>query len=325
MREDACVQQTPELEQEWDDFTRSLARKGRSAATIAIYRKSFDSFWGWAETEGVTDPADVTHRTINSWTDWMLTQPARRGGRIQYDVDPETGARTERKVSTNTLRIRWQNLRPFFSWWAEETERPNPFDRADTPAIDEQPTPVVSIDDVRALLHACNGKTFINRRDTALVRFLYDTGARVGEVAAMTLDSWDRRADVVTLAGKTGTRHVPISPSTGEALARYTRERKTHPRARLAAFWLGPKGALTEGGVAQVLYRLCDRADIPRIHPHQLRHTWAHQMKTADASTDDLMALGGWKSPQMVTRYGKSAQIARAHDRARNIALGDQL
>jgi site-specific recombinase XerD len=75
-------------------------------------------------------------------------------------------------VTPNTIRIRWQNLRPFFSWWAKETEVTNPFDQADVPKLEEAPIAIVAYDDLRRLLHACDGRDFESRRDEALIRLM---------------------------------------------------------------------------------------------------------------------------------------------------------
>jgi site-specific recombinase XerD len=316
----------PPLEDAWADFARSRSRKGRSVHTLNIYRKSYEQFWRWAETEGLLpDPGAITHRHVNAWTSAMLAAPLVRNGNVMFDLDPGTGERIPRPIQPNTVRIRWQNLRPFFSWWAEEMEEPNPFDKADTPRLEERPVPVVALDDVRAMLHACAGTDFEARRDTAIIRFLIDTGTRVGELVGMTLDSWDRRQDLVTLTGKTGTRIVPISPSTGEALARYMRVRQRQPHAASKALWIGARGRLSASGVAQMLNRRADQAEVPRLHPHVFRHSWAHELKRAGASEGDLMALGGWTTSTMVHRYGKSAAVARAQETGRRIALGDRL
>lgn len=45
-------------------------------------------------------------------------------------------------------------------------------------------------------------------------------------------------------------------------------------------------------------------AGVPHIHPHQYRHTWAHQYRKSGSDRGDLKRLGGWKSGQMVDRYG---------------------
>jgi len=263
---------------------------------------------------------------VNRWLDHLATSPAFRAGREVHDPDPRTGRPVLRTLSGETIRIRWRNLRPFFVWWCHEMEAPNPFDRSDSPGTGEPPPPaVLHIDDVRALLAACAGRDFSDRRDNALIRLLFDSGARVGEIVSMTQDSWDRRSDLLTLTGKTGTRIVPTSPSTGEALSRYLRSRAQHPKAGLEAFWLAPRGALGPSGVAQILARRSRQAGLPRINPHRFRHSWAHEFRADGGSEGDLMYLAGWKSTAMAHRYGRSAAAERARASHRRIALGDKL
>ncbi len=316
-----------ELEDLWHDFRRSLARRGRSTSTLAVYRKSFEQFWTWALSEGfAADPAVVDHTVINRWTDHLLTVPAVRNGRPILRADAGTGDLVAQTIEPSTRRIRYVNLRPFFSWWAKEFDRTNPFDRADAPGeAHAAPIPVVPLDDLRALLGACSGKDFADRRDLAVIGVLIDTGARLGELLNLGVEDWDRRSDVLLLRGKTGARAVPISAKLGETLSRYLRVRKEHPKARLPALWLSPKGALTESGVAQLLRRRCAQAGIERIHPHQLRHTFAHEFRAVGGSEGDLMYLAGWKSTAMAHRYGRSAAAERAQESLRRLSLGDRL
>jgi site-specific recombinase XerD len=310
------------LEDLWHDFRRSLARRGRSEATVKVYRKSFEAFWRWAVPQGIEDPAQVDHRTINAWTDHLLTAPAVRNGRPI--VDRATGE--PKAIEPGTRRIRFANLRPFFSWYAKEFDAPHPFDRADAPGEDRPaPIPVVELDDVRRILATATTKGFEDLRDTAIIRVLFDVGPRLGELVNLTVDGWDRRNDFLTLTGKTGTRVVPASPSTGEAISRYLRVRKDHPHAKDPALWLGKKGRLGPTGIAQLLNRRCDLAGIDRINPHRFRHGWAHEFRAAGGSEGDLMYLAGWKSTAMAHRYGRSAASERAQKAARTINLGDRL
>jgi len=67
-------------------------------------------------------------------------------------------------------------------------------------------------------------------------------------------------------------RVVPISSSTGEALARYVRARANHPAAgRTDGLWLGRKGALQDSGVSQLLAHRCRLAGLPCVNPHAFR------------------------------------------------------
>lgn len=228
-------------------------------------------------------------------------------------------------IEASTVELRWRNLRPFFGWWASETDSPSPFDGADVPSAPTVPPDVIHLDDVRALIKACQGRTFDDRRDEAIVRILYDTGARLGELLALTTADWDRRQDFLTLRGKTGVRVVNLSASTGEALARYLRARSRHPRADDDALWLGRKGPLGGSGVTGLLDRRCAQAGIRHLNPHLFRHTFAHQFRAQGGSEGDLMYLAGWKSMAMAHRYGASAAAQRAREAHRRLGLADDL
>lgn len=287
----------------WDDFARSLRRRNRSPETADLYRRSYDRFWTWALGQGITSPAEVATRHVNEWVDQLHTE-----------------------VAPTTVAIYWRNLRPFFSWWAKETDATNPFHGADTPSAASDPPPVIHLDDIRALLDACKGKGFEERRDNAIIRVLFDTGVRLGELVGLEVGHWDRRTDTLAVDGKSGKRLVSLSPSTGEALARYVRERGGHRMAeKTDRLWLGKKGALGDSGVAQLLARRSEQAGLGRINPHAFRHTFSHEFRAQGGSDVDLMYLAGWTSTTMAARYGASAAAERARDTHRRIGLGDRL
>jgi integrase len=80
------------------------------------------------------------------------------------------------------------------------------------PIMPDKPVPVVPEDALRRLLAACAGKSFEARRDTALITFLLDTGARCGEVAGLRLTDldfdWTSPWSWARAAGSGGEQHA---------------------------------------------------------------------------------------------------------------------
>ena len=74
--------------------------------------------------------------------------------------------------------------------------------RVKPPIVPDQPVAVVPEDGLRRLLAVCAGKRFEGRRDTAMIMFLLDTGARRAEVAGLRLADLAFDLDVALVLGK---------------------------------------------------------------------------------------------------------------------------
>jgi site-specific recombinase XerC len=88
--------------------------------------------------------------------------------------------------------VRYRGLFRFCSWLVKEDElADNPMATLSPPTLQMKPVPIISDEELVALMKACAGKDFNSRRDEALIRLLLDCGVRVSEACSLKVSDID--------------------------------------------------------------------------------------------------------------------------------------
>lgn len=280
-----------------------LKAERKSPRTVETYTSGVRLWLRWCH-EG-DHPTDITKASVNAWIADLLDN----GG------------------ADNSAVSRQAAVRRFSAWLTEEGHLPaDPLLGLKAPAIDEKVTDPLSPDEIRAMIATCAGKDFRSRRDEAIIRLMFETGARAGEAIGMELPDVDVKAGMALVKrGKGGKgRRVPFGAQTARALDRYLTLRKPHRLAGTGKLWLGERGAgFSYSGLRKSLQGRAEAAGIADFHPHRLRHSFADAWLSADGSEGGLMSLAGWSDARMLRRYTKARASQRAADESRKLNLGD--
>jgi len=284
--------------EEWQLVLRSL---NRSPETIRTYSTSVEQLARFVGADVAVD--EVTPAMIRRYLTSVLA-----------DRTPATAV------------TRWGGLLSFFNWCrVEGFWDPDPMQDVARPAKPELAVDILTDDQIHALLNACRGSSFDAMRDNAILRTYLTTGMRLSECATITLDRVDLRAQVVRIMGKgRREREVHLVDSTALAITRYLRARRQHPKAVDSdALWIGKLGPLGPAGIKQMIQRRGRQAGVP-VHAHLFRHTFAHKWLAAGGTEGGLMGTAGWRSRQMLDRYGRSAAAERARSEHARLNVGGE-
>ena len=287
------------------DWIRSLRAQNKARATLEGYTAAAEQLLKFLREAGMpTLVANITREHIETFIEHLLATK-----------------------SAATANNRYRALQRLFAFLVDEGElSDSPMAKMRPPKVPEPVTPVLDDDEMKRLFAACEGTGFAERRDLAMFRLLAATGLRAGELVGLKVEDLDRDNQMVFVLGKgSRPRAVPYTPRAAQAIDRYVRLRARHRLASSPWLWLGLRGKITDAGLRALLAKRSQAARLGRVHPHQLRHSFAHRWLVEGGNETDLMRLAGWRSREMLNRYGASAANERAHAAYRRMGMGDEL
>ncbi|MCZ7661759.1 MAG: site-specific integrase [Thermoleophilia bacterium] len=265
---------------------RLLAERGASAHTIASYRDTFELLLRYAENRTGRAPSALTLDDLDA----------------PMVLDFLDHLETERGNSARTRNLRLTAIRSFMRYAslrnpaalpvAERVLAVSP-KRFDRPVLD-----FLTREEVDALLDAPDRSSWSGHRDAVLFAVLYNSGARVSELAGLRVsDLLLDRACALHLQGKgRKQRVIPLWKRTAKQLRGWLPRIDQRPAAPVFPNRAGKP--LTRSGVEQRLRlavatasKRCPSLDGRRISPHTLRHTTAMHLLQSGV---DITVIALW-------------------------------
>ncbi|MEM1333305.1 MAG: site-specific tyrosine recombinase [Actinomycetota bacterium] len=274
-----------------------LAEKGRSANTLAAYRRDLTAYTVWLGARS-DDPLHVDGGSIVAYLN-----ERRAAGAADSSVARQLAA-----------------MRMLHRYLAVEGHRP------DDPTADVEgvrvpsgiPKPLTELQ-VTSLLDAVVGNDPIHHRDRALLELLYATGARISEVCGLSVGDLDLEARLVRLYGKGAKeRIVPYGTAAAGALDDWFSPRgrvrmvpeRWQRRSDADAIFLNIRGARMSRQAAWLVVKKYGRAAGVGgdISPHVLRHSCATHLLDHGADLRVVQEMLGHASISTTQIYTRVSQ-----------------
>jgi integrase/recombinase XerD len=281
-----------------EEFLSWMAtERGRSANTLAAYRRDLVGYTSWLAAHGMT------------------VHDVDRGGLDAF----VSGRRADGSAASSVAR-QVAAIRMLHRFLVEEGLR------RDDPTADIEGVRVpagiphpLSEDEVTALLQAPATNDPVGLRDRALLEFLYATGARISEACGLSLGDFDSEEQLVRLLGKgSKERVVPYGRHAAAALAAWLgpsgrphmEPARWARRGDAEAVFLNTRGArLSRQAAWAIVKKYGDRVGIgDKLSPHVLRHSCATHLLDHGADLRIVQELLGHASISTTQVYTKVSQ-----------------
>ena len=218
---------------------------------------------------------------------------------------------SQETVSTTTIRNHGRVLTSFANWLlAEEYTKVNVLSALKLPKANDIRMEPLSDEEVSRLVSCFNFNLELGCRNAAMMWLFLDTGLRCAELVGLEREDLFLDTRRLKILGKgRKERIIPFGHQSKRLLERYIHHLRPEPLHKERVFLNSQGYPITENTVKMVIERAARRANIPRLHVHLLRHTFATRfvMKGGDALW--LQTVMGHERLETTQRYIKRGAL----------------
>ena len=209
-----------------------------------------------------------------------------------------------KNITTTSIQTYIRALRVFLSWcYAEGYISTNIPEHFKLPKAKRKTIDVLTDEEIQRLFSCLNGRDFYSIRNYCIVALMLDSGLRLNEVVTLNRDKIHIVEGYIIVNGKGNKeRIVPLGLNSKKALLRYV---SIVPNSDIETplFVKDTLTPLKQSTIKQLFRRLKVSANIPRLRPHLLRHSFATRYLENGGDIYSLQLILGHTSLEMVKKY----------------------
>ena len=269
-----------------------------------------------AKVEGVSPETVRAYRShLGAYNRWLVRRDLNLTGVCTRDIRGYLAELKAARYAPKTVAAHLSSIRALYRWLLlDERIDSDPACPLATPKIPKSLPHVLTEQQMGALMAAPQLDSPEGKRDAAMLELLYASGARISEVAGLTLDSIDWSGSCIRLFGKgSKERIVPIYRRAADAVSDYIRHARPQllankpggETATTRALFISSRGRAMSADALRRRFRLlAAQAGLPSdLTPHAMRHTFATDLLSGGADLRSVQELLGHASLSTTQLY----------------------
>lgn len=290
------------------DFARILSSflldelpmvRNQSGNTISSYRDTYVKLLIYFRDQLRVNPeklnvSDMSKERISGFLNWL-----------EAECGNSISTRNQRLAAIHSLFRYIQIQAPEYIFQCQQVLS-IPYKKADKRQVG-----YLSEEETKTLLALPDTSTRKGRRDQMLLTLLYDSGARVQELADLCVGSirLDAPAQVKLFGKGRKSRSVPLMDKTVSLLKQYLSEHGLNSPAHYEhpLFFNSQGKKLTRQGITYILKKYAFECGITEISPHKIRHTKAMHLTEADINPIFIRDFLGHTDLKVTEVYSKTS------------------
>lgn len=277
------------LKQAYDLFMSDRATFCKDR-TLQYYEENLELFFRFLETENLSPEHSLVSLPDNIFSKYVkyLRTKKRFDGHPNFDESEY--------ISSNTVRTYCRSVRAFFHYCNDEGFCKNYVKGVKLPREDSKQIVPLYQDEVDMIDSGFRGNSEQALRNYSMFHLMIDEGFRASEVIDLTIQDIDfnRNILIINLSKNQKSRILPLSARLKPKLLKYVTIYRSDAKGKDKVFLsLKNRQPINYNVIKQFFFRLKKKYDIPRLHPHLLRHTFATSFIMGGGNLEFLRILMG--------------------------------
>lgn len=277
----------------WVKVQEFLRSSNLSPNSRKLYERELKRFLGWTELHY----QELRPRHLGHYKEYLME-----------DVQTDAG----KALTKNSINSALTALKSFFKWLTltyPDIISTNPTVGVKFEKVPVPPAQSLTSQQMQQVWQALEFLGETKQRDTALVHIL-SHGLRAGEIVDLNVGAFDGKLLFLADTKTDEPRLVPLRKESREALGNYLSWREEQGEQMMSTSPLivshhnSRKGKrLSYHGIYFAIEKIGELADIPNLHPHQFRHTYATELLLLGVDPSHAKRLTGHQSEKAFRRY----------------------